>query len=365
MRDEEERYKLKADAGRSIHRPSLSEFDFISSIRRRASRRRLRTPSSPIPHPSSLLFGIGDDAAVIEQPGRLDTVITADLLVEEIDFRLTTTTPRLLGHKALAVSLSDIAAMGARPRWALLSVGVPRAVWRSSFMEEFYEGFFALADRYRVRLIGGDTSRTPRHVVIDSVVTGETGRGRAIFRSGARPGDHIFVTGDLGASKVGLQLLEGERAGRVLDESPAVQYALSRHRRPEPRVAWGALLGEERLATAMIDISDGLSSDLSHLCYESRVGAAIDARRIPVSGRISRLAEEIGLNPLGAALDGGEDFELLFTVRPRCVARIPRSVGGVPATYIGDVAYEGDGIILREESGVKFRLIPQGFRHFD
>src|SRR5215211_1182094 len=149
-------------------RPSRSEVDFINHLRRRAL-----DHLSLIPHPSSLL-GIGDDAAVIRQRAGRETVITADLLIEEIDFRLDTTTPRLLGHKALAVSLSDIAAMGARPRHALLSLGVPREIWRSDFVDEFYEGFFALAETYNVALVGGDVSRTPERIVIDSIVLGET-----------------------------------------------------------------------------------------------------------------------------------------------------------------------------------------------
>jgi thiamine-monophosphate kinase len=328
------------------------EFDFINLIRRRALRRRQGFNSS-------LLYGIGDDAAVFRQRRGLQSVVTVDLLVEEIDFRLSTTTPRALGHKALAVSLSDVAAMGARPRFALLSLGLPREVWRSKFLEDFYEGFFALADRYQVALAGGDISRTPERIVIDSVVIGEVEEGRALFRSGARRGEHIFVTGSLGGSAMGLHLLERGRIRRSIDEREAVE----RHRRPEPRVAWGALLGEERLATAMIDISDGLSSDLSHLCRASRAGAVIDSRRIPFDASALALCKELRLDPLALALNGGEDFELLFTVAPRDIVRLPKSVQGVPATYIGDVTVEQDGISLRE--GRKLSpLRPRGFAHF-
>src|SRR4051794_18434871 len=165
MRDAEDGDQFNNRARRSSRIASRSEFDFINSIRQKALRRARRKTSSLRPHPSSLLFGIGDDAAVIEQRNGLDTVITTDLLVEEVDFRLTTTTARLLGHKALAVSLSDIAAMGARPRHALLSLGVPRGIWRTKFPYEFYEGFFSLADRFQVALIGGDVSRTPDRIV--------------------------------------------------------------------------------------------------------------------------------------------------------------------------------------------------------
>lgn len=328
------------------------EFDFIKLIQQRARRRRSSFNSS-------LLYGIGDDAAVLEQRAGLSSVVTVDLLVEEIDFRLSTTTPRALGHKALAVSLSDIAAMGALPRFALLSLGLPRAVWRSKFLEDFYEGFFALADRYNVSLVGGDISRTPERVIIDSVVIGEVEAGRAVFRSGARRGDHIFVTGSLGGSATGLHLLERVRVRRSVDDREAIE----RHRRPEPRVAWGALLGEEHLATAMIDISDGLSSDLTHLCHESRAGALVDSRRIPFDTSLLSLCKELRLDPLALALNGGEDFELLFTVAPRDLVRLPKRVNGVPATYIGDVTSERDGIILRE-GRKRCPLLPGGFAHF-
>lgn len=354
MRDEEEdRARFENRARRSSRNPPRGEFDFINSIRRKALRHRRAFNSS-------LLHGIGDDAAVIEQRGGFDTVVTADLLVEDVDFRLSTTTARHLGHKALAVSLSDIAAMGARPRFALLSVGVPRFIWQSKFLDEFYEGFFALAHHYRVGLIGGDVSRTPGRVVIDSIVIGEVEHGSAVTRSGARPGDHIFVTGNLGGATAGLRLLENETApgGRRI-----IERAIGRHRRPEPRLQWGALLGEERLATAMIDLSDGLSSDLAHLCRESRVGARIDAARIPVDPVVEHLAGELRLHPLKAALGGGEDFELLFSIRPRDLSRLPLRLGNVPATYIGDVTTERDGVLLNQGRSLR-RLTPRGFMHF-
>lgn len=355
MRAEEGR-RFENRAHHSSRKSSRSEIDFINSIREKALRRRRRKSSS-------LLFGIGDDAAVIEQRGGFDSVVTSDLLVEEVDFRLETTTPRALGHKALAVSLSDVAAMGARPRFALLSIGVPARIWRGEFLDELYEGFFALADCYNVSLIGGDVSRTPERVVIDSTVIGEVAHGAAVFRSGARTGDHIFVTGDLGASSIGLRLLERGRRIRRAYEEQCVMQAVGRHRRPEPRVSWGAFLGEEGLASAMIDISDGLSSDLSHLCHESRAGATIDARRIPIAPPVRRLCESLGLDPLEAALNGGEDFELLFTINPRKLPHLPKRVGGVPATYIGDVTRQQDSILLR--TGKRLRgLSPKGFEHF-
>jgi thiamine-monophosphate kinase len=366
MRNEEESDSFRRRTRHSEGHSSRSEFDFINLIRRQAIDRRRRNSfhPSPITNHSSLLYGIGDDAAVIEQRPGFDTVITADLLVEEVDFRLTTTTPRLLGHKALAASLSDIAAMGARPRFALLSIGVPHAIWRSSFLDQFYAGFFALADRYGVALIGGDVSRTPESIVIDSIVMGEAVHNRAVLRSGARPGDHIFVTGDLGGSGLGLRLLEGGGYRRMTPAGhPMIERSIRRHRRPEPRVSWGALIGEEGLASSMIDLSDGLSSDLAHLCHESVVGARIDARRIPIDPLVARLCAELRLDPLATALNGGEDFELLFTIHPRDLARLPRRIGDVPATYIGDVTDEPSNIVLHE--GARFRRLKRGgFMHF-
>jgi thiamine-monophosphate kinase len=356
MSDEE-----KDKNSRSIP-PTRSEFDFIERIRQRALNH-----SSLIAHHSSLSLGIGDDAAVVRQQHGRETVVTADLLIEEIDFRLNTTTPWLLGHKALAASLSDIAAMGARPRHALLSIGLPREIWDSDFVDKMYEGFFALAEKYGVALIGGDVSRSPERIVIDSIVLGETPRRHSILRVGARPGDHIFVTGALGGAAAGLRLLErGERLRRKRPRSShyrTIEQLLLRQLRPEPRVAWGVLLGEERLATAMIDISDGLSSDLAHLCRSSHVGAIIDASRIPVDPSVINLCGRRALDPLILALHGGEDFELLFTVRPRDLSWLPREVYGVPVTYIGDVTNDAGHIRIAEGTRV-WTLEPGGFHHF-
>jgi len=356
---------------------SVSEFDFIGRVRRLAARRSAQTPSShsSLTHHSSLVAGIGDDAAIFRSGAKTDTVVTADLLVEDVDFRLKTCQPAALGQKALAVSLSDIAAMGARPRWALLSVGVPPKVWKTGFLDEFYEGFFRLAREHDVTLIGGDVSRTPGRVVIDSIVLGEVERGRAVMRSGARVGDQIFVTGSLGGAAAGLRLLEG--ASAQADEAARRSYfygaadLVGRQTRPAPRVEWGAMLGGMRLATAMIDISDGLASDLGHLCRESRVGARVHADLLPINRlltddralRRNPLARELRSKALSLATQGGEDFELLFTVRQRDVAKLPRELGGVPATWIGEIRERKFGMkIVRDEKDHTFE--PRGFEHF-
>ncbi|HYH86205.1 MAG TPA: thiamine-phosphate kinase [Pyrinomonadaceae bacterium] len=342
------------------------EFDFINLIRRQELARLDKNKnSSLITHHSSLIKGIGDDAAVIRQRTGSDTIVTADLLVEGIDFDLERfqTRPRDLGHKSLAVSLSDVAAMGARPRFCLLSVGVPNARWQSRFLEQFYEGVRALADRYGVAIIGGDTSRTPERVVVDSIVLGEVRRGRAVLRDGARAGDQIFVTGALGGASAGLRILESRAVSpSAVRLTRAERQLVARQLRPEPRVEWGLLLGEKRFATAMIDLSDGLSSDLAHLCRESGVGADVDTTLLPFDPML-KSASETDADALSLSLDGGEDFELLFTVRARDAAKLPTEVGGVPVTRVGEITGER-GLVRLLQDGRALALKPAGFEHF-
>ncbi|HEX8560954.1 MAG TPA: thiamine-phosphate kinase [Pyrinomonadaceae bacterium] len=367
------------------------EFDFIERLRRRELA-RLAADERPsrVARRASLVRGVGDDAAVLRFRAGFDTVITADMLVEDVDFRLAAgwSSPRDVGRKAAAVSLSDVAAMGARPRFCLLSVGVPRARWRSGFAWEFYRGVGEVAEPHGVRVVGGDTSSTPERVVVDSVVLGEVRRGRALTRDGARPGDLLFVTGQLGGAAGGLRLLEG-RAGRnrralarprsrqstsapPSSAPPAPPSArrftraerglVLRQTRPTPRVEWGALLGEGRLATALIDLSDGLSSDLAHVCRESGVGARIESELLPVDPLLA--AAGFGADEaLALALDGGEDFELLLAVSPRKAARLPREVAGVPVTRVGEVTGERGRVTL-VRGGRARPLRPGGFEHF-
>jgi thiamine-monophosphate kinase len=341
----------------------MNEFEFINRIRKLADERGAAR---------GLVRGIGDDAAVFKSLTGSDVVVSTDLLVEDVDFQPDTTQPDLLGHKALAVSLSDIAAMGARPRWALLSLGVPEEIWNSGFPDSFCGGLFQLANRYGVTLIGGDISRTPDKIVIDSIVIGETAKTGAVFRSGAKPGDQIFVTGFLGDAAAGLRLLT--RGARVHQseasselhadrDSHPLDHLLRRQLQPEPRVGWGLLLGEQQLATAMIDVSDGLSSDLNHLCTESEVGAAIDASTIPINPLVTELSGRRALDPLMLALHGGEDFELLFTVNPNNVNKLPSRVDGVAVTRIGEIKAASEAVLVREGSRT-WKLEPGGWQHF-
>jgi thiamine-monophosphate kinase len=344
-----------------------SEFDFIARTRRRAEEMFAGDKSG-------LVRGIGDDAAVFRSGAGRDTVVTADLLVEDVDFFRTITEPAALGHKALAVSLSDVAAMGARPRFALVTLGVPQTTWESHFIDDFYSGFFALAQTHGVALVGGDVSRAPDRIVIDSIVVGEVERDRAVLRSGARVGDQIFVTGALGGAAAGLRLLE--RSLTLSEElthefPPEFDELAARQTKPTPRVEWGARVGEEGLATAMIDLSDGLSSDLAHLCRESNVGAMLDWSQIPVHPLLrhdSALADNSFTHAVVAdahqlALHGGEDFELLFTVNPRDILKLPREIAGVPVTRVGEITQADEGIRLLRHHQLE-ELRPSGFEHF-
>jgi thiamine-monophosphate kinase len=225
-------------------------------------------------------------------------------------------------------------------------------------------------------LIGGDVSRTPDKIVIDSILIGEAPQTGAIFRSGAAPGDQIFVTGFLGEAAAGLRLIEqGMRlhsrttvdqpapANGEMSERHRLEHLLLRQLQPEPRVGWGLLLGEQQLATAMIDISDGLSSDLNHLCDESKVGALINASDIPIDPLVTELTGRRALDPLMLALHGGEDFELLFTVKPEMVARLPKRVDGVSLTRIGEITDAVSGVRISEGSRT-WNLEPGGWEHF-
>jgi thiamine-monophosphate kinase len=374
----------------------MNEFDFIHRLREQAGARK---------HSSRVITGIGDDACVLSQSANRDLLITTDLLIEGIDFHVDAAPAQMLGHKALAVSLSDIAAMGARPFWSLLSIGMPTEIWRDHFKEEFMAGYFQLADQFGVTLTGGDISETKSGIVIDSIVLGEAVAGDKITRSGAQPGDQIYVTGTLGGAAAGLKLIgmgarvdetglaslprPGQRAGSptVSDkaiatgsvqgsdqtvreggglesaELKAIESLLLRQLRPQPRVGWGIVLGEERLAAAMIDISDGLSSDIGHLCADGTVGALIDASALPIDRDVSTLCGRRALDPLMLALHGGEDFELLFAVRPDDVARLPRKVDGVPVTRIGQITEVAGQIRITEKNRV-WDLKPGGFDHF-
>ena len=331
-----------------------TEGDLISRIRVRARRGR------------GVLVGIGDDAAVVSLDPNSDLIACCDLVVEGVHFRTGWAAPNLLGHKALAVTLSDVAAMGGTARFAMISVALPPST-KSEFVEDLFRGIIDLADRYEVSIIGGDTSGSPGPLFLDTSVIGECARGRAVTRAGAQPGDTIYVTGDLGASALGLRLLEAGH--RLEEEAPgdtgrARRLALMKHLAPEPRLKLGQAIGETGLATAMIDISDGLSTDLWHILDESGCGATIRAGAIPIADCVASLAlEDSGIDALNLALHGGEEYELIFTARRESDRQMVdlSSICGVPITVIGEIS-TARGLQLQRDRSIE-SIVPTGYEH--
>lgn len=288
--------------------------------------------------------GIGDDCAVLQLPRGHEALITTDFTLENVHFRREWHPADSVGHRCLARGLSDIAAMGGVPHAAFLSLALPRDEDRL-WIEEFLSGLLDLAEHHNVHLAGGDTAQSPGGVLADIVVFGSVPKGKAILRSGARIGDFVYVTGFLGKSSGTLsQLQHGERLRAT--------KAHRRHFFPEPRIEAGRLLREKKIATAMIDTSDGLSVDLQHICDESGVGAVVYPDSLPRLG---------GKEGLQFALHGGEDYELLFTARPNKL--VPRQIRDVPVTRIGEII-AGRSIYLATRKGRIQPLEVKGLEHF-
>lgn len=287
-----------------------------------------------------VLVGIGDDAAVIKGSGGRDLLVCCDLMVEGVHFRSEWAPPRMLGRKALAVNLSDIAAMGGVPRFAMVSIALPHKC-SSKFVDEIFGGLFDLAAASGVSIVGGDTSSSPDSLFIDVSVIGDCESGRAVTRGGAKAGDVIYVSGSLGASALGLSLLEG---GVRLHDDSHYHNALLKHLAPEPRLNLGRAIGEARLATAMIDISDGLSTDLWRLLDESNCGAVIHAEAIPIAESVRGTHRNaLAANSWKLALKSGEEYELLFTSAPEMspgIAELSNDLE-VAITRIGEIAADG------------------------
>ncbi len=304
-----------------------------------------------------LLLSIGDDAAAFRaRPGYL-LLASSDALIEGIHFDREWTSPRNLGWKALAVNLSDIAAMGGSPLYALTTLGIPPKI-PSGFIVDFYRGLSQLASRHGVALVGGDTCSSPKDLFIDVTILGEVKSHQLLTRSGARPGDILFVTGTLGESAIGLELLKtGSKASRPRN------HFIERHLRPNPRLVIGRYLSAHRIASALIDVSDGLSTDLHHLCEQSQVGAAIEESKIPLPKLSATMKKELGQSPINYALNGGEDYELLFAVPSPKTHLVPSHIDGIPVHEIGKITGQ-KRICSIEEAGRIRRLPAAGFDHF-
>ena len=323
----------------------LGEFGLIERVRR-------ATPKS-----RGVLLGIGDDAAwVASKFGSL--LITSDLLIEGVHFDLKWTSLFALGYKAVAVNLSDIAAMGGTPAYLILSLGIP-AKFRSEEIDEFYRGIRSLAKKNGVALVGGDTNLADS-LLISACLIGHAPY-RPVTRAGAKIGDDVYVTGTIGDAALALKLLKSKSPQP--ERGPAA-YLLARHHRPTPKVAAGTLLARERLATAMIDVSDGLLQDLGHICKVSKIGAVLWEEKLPLSAAYRALCGKEGTRP---ALTGGEDYELLFCAPPRNrsrIAKLQHGTADLVMTRIGTCVSARTGITVLDSAGKPLSIRAEGHDHF-
>ena len=322
------------------------------------ARIRERLPAPP----SWVRIGIGDDAAVVETERNTLEVLTTDTLVEGIHWDSRFCSPADIGHKTLAVNLSDVAAMGGNPRLALLSVSVPK-VWAEASADGFIDGFVDEARRYAVAVVGGNVTSSPGPVVITVTVAGSVRPRRVIPRSGGRAGDELYVTGQVGAALAGLLWLKQHP---TLDDppDPGIRSCVERYRRPEPRVRIGLVAGRNRVARACMDLSDGLADAVRQVASASGAGARVDAGALPVPEAACRIFREHGREPLRAAAEGGDDYELLLAVPPksrRAVQALQTMSRGVPLTKIGVLTSDSELVLV--DSG-REEALPQGFAHF-
>jgi len=322
----------------------IAEKALIAQVRRMAA--RAKNPA--------IQTGIGDDCAVLrlvsDRGKQKNTLVTTDFTLEGIHFRRDWHPAESVGHRCLARGLSDIAAMGGEPVAAFLSLALPRDL-PQSWVGRFARSLVTLAERYGVTLAGGDTAESPNGILADIVVVGTAPKGKAVLRSRARVGDLIYVSGELGGSAAAVWEMRKRPKGKLNPRD------YPRHFFPEPRVELGRILREKGLASAMIDTSDGLSTDLAHICEESGVGAEVQAELIPRAS-VGKPAREVDRQ---FALHGGEDYELLFTV-PRG-KRVPSRIAGIPITHVGLITRSKE-IILMNRSGVGYQFEPRGWEHF-
>lgn len=333
---------------------TLGEFGLIDRIAQKVD----------IKH-SSTLWGIGDDAAVIENQEET-TVISTDLLIEGIHFDLAYTPLRHLGYKAVVVNLSDIYAMNARPKQITVSIALSNRLSVEA-IDEFYEGVHMACRFYNVDLVGGDTTSAISGFVISVTAIGQAPKSKLVYRNGAKIGDLVCITGDLGSAYLGLQILEREK--RIWLEHPDIQpdldkypYLIEKILKPEARK--DMIMQFEKvnvIPTAMMDISDGLASELHHICKQSNVGAYIEETGVPIHPDAKQMAIEFQLDPITCALSGGEDYELLFTIDPNDIEKIKY----LPDIYIaGEITAKEDGIKLHTEGGNIHPITAQGWIHF-
>ncbi len=332
----------------------LGEFGLIEHL----------TKDHKLVNPSSIK-GIGDDAAVIDNGGLL-TVISTDSLVEGIHFDLMYTPLKHLGYKSVVVSLSDICAMNAIPKQVTVSIAISNR-FSVEAMDEFYEGVYAACKKYNVDLVGGDTTSSPRGFFINTTAIGQVSKEKVAYRSTAKVGDLLCVTGDLGGAYLGLQILEREK--QIYLSSPEVQpdmkgndYIIGRMLKPEARLDMIKVFEKSNLIpTSMIDISDGLASELFHISKQSGVGVWVEESGVPIKQEVEVQAIDFKIDPITCALSGGEDYELLFTVDPKDIEKVKY----MPDIYImGEIVEASAGVKLHTKGGNVHDIKAQGWKHF-
>jgi thiamine-monophosphate kinase len=332
--------------------PPSRELELIRAIRGAAARQ----------HPG-IQVGIGDDCAVLELAPGERLLATTDLLLEDVHFRRRYAAPGDIGWKALAVNLSDVAAMGGRPRWALVALACPSNV-RADEVGEFYEAAFALADEHGVAVVGGDTSSSRAGWVVNVTLLGTTA-GVPVLRSTAKPGHVVAVTGALGRARAGLAVLDGDAVPTSLGAEPRDEV-VGVHLRPRPRVREGQWLGRAVGVTAMIDLSDGLATDLRHIVDESGVGARVEIERVPVAPSARAVADVTGDDAVAWATSGGEDYELLVTCQADAFERVVRGLReatGTTLTAVGEIVNAERGLTFVDRRGDTVP-VAAGFEHF-
>lgn len=327
----------------------MNEFELIKFLTQKLPRKT-----------KGLSCGIGDDCAVIRGE-KFDWLLTADSLIEGVHFDFRNTNATDLGRKVLSANLSDVAAMGGQPLYFTVSIGVPRRV-SAVQLKKIYSGMIDVAKKNGVVMAGGDTCASPKGLFISIALVGKIMKNRAILRSGARPGDHVFVSGTFGDAAFALGCLKKKRK--------VDRYFVNRLNNPSARVKLGRLIADEGLASSMIDVSDGLLADLGHIADASGVGFVVDAGAVPVSGFFSNIAARYGLDSLLLALAGGDDYELCFTVprsRLRAFLKMKKIIekkAGCPVSMIGRIVENKRKRIVRGKGGKVLAISRRGYDHF-
>ena len=305
-----------------------------------------------------VIKAIGDDCCVFRTPENKVILLTTDMLVEDIHFLRDSITPRELGRKSLAVNISDIAAMGGTPGEAVISIGIPATI-EVEYLDELYGGMKSIAREFGVNLLGGDTTSSPKHLVINIALVGWATEDEVLYRSGAKEGDVIFLTGEVGSSAAGLDLILTQKKFSRRDA------LLKAHVNPTPQIREGRVIAELKIAHSLIDVSDGVASDLGHICEESKVGAVLEESAIPVTETFRNYCNEFGLECEKLMLHVGEDYVLLGTVPAQAANKLKFALESAGCRFypVGSIV-KGEGIILKGPNGRSRKIAASGFDHF-